>query len=144
MVNLRGGEPSDPIPVVLRIAALPDGSVEWRTVYNDDEVRGLRDYRVLPDRADPSRFTLDEQNGILLDLRLLGDVLVGPFEVGGQHLVSRYSIESDGTLRHEVLVWSADSARVTTGTGPAGEGGMPVTSFEATSIQRTTLRRVAG
>lgn len=145
MVNLRGGSvASEPIPVEVRIRPLADGTIEWRTVYDRDLVRGLRDYRMVPDPDDPSSFTLDEQNGILLSVRLMEDVLIAPFEVGGQYLLSRYSLESDGSLRHEVILWSEDSASVTTGRGPAGEQGMPVSSFRGSSIQRTVLRRVEG
>lgn len=134
MVNLRGEQASAPIPVELRIHPLEDGTYEWRTLYAKDLERGLKDYRVLPDASDPTRFTMDEQNGILLDLRLLDGVLLAPFEVNGMAFLSRYFLEPDGTLRHEVIVWGGESTETA--------ADMPVISHTVTNVQRTILRRV--
>ncbi len=143
MVNLRGGTSSKPIPVSMRIQPLADGSIEWRTVYNNDLERGLKDYRVIPNPNDPTRFTLDEQNGILLKLRLIDGVLISPFEVGGHYLVSQYTLKDDGSLVHEILVWNAESASTTAATSTAGDDFPQVQAFEISSIQRTIFRRKA-
>ena len=132
---------SDPIPVTLRIARLDDGSIEWRTVYANASIRGLRDYRLIPDAADSTRFVVDEQNGIRLNARLLGGTLVSSFSVGGQFLVSRYTLTGD-RLEHEIVFWPTEDPLTTTGEGPAGEQGMPVDSYTPSGIQRTVLRRI--
>ncbi len=142
MTNVTPAGASAPIPVALRIALLEDGSYEWRTVYNGDVVEGLRDYRLRPDATDSTRFVMDEQNGIRITSRLVGNALLAPFSVGGQFLLSRYTLVDDDHLEHEILFWPTEVSSITTGEGPAGEQGQPVASFEVAGIQRTRLRRV--
>lgn len=143
MVNLRGGKPANPIPVALRIRPLADGTIEWRTLYNNDLDRGLKDYRLIPDPSDSSKYTMDEQNGIMLPLRLLDDVMLGPFELGGLRFLSRYFIDPGHTLRHEVIVWNDETSTTSSIPVPAGTKSTPVISFEVSTVQRTIFRRVS-
>jgi hypothetical protein len=143
MLNLGSGAASDPISVLLLISAFDDGSYEWRTVYGDDLENGLRDYRLVPAPASSSTdFLIDERNGILLQARLLGSSLVTPFRVGNRTFLSRYTLEAEDRLIHEIIFWSDDDPLETMGTGSTGEDGQPVSSMFPGGIQRSVLRRV--
>jgi len=143
MVNLGSGAASDPISVSLRVSPLGDGSYEWRTVYGDDVENGLRDYRLVPAPASSSTdFLIDEQNGILLQARLLGSSLVTPFRVENRTFLSRYTLEAEDRLIHEIIFWSDENPLETMGTGSTGEDGQPVSSMFPGGIQRSVLRRV--
>ncbi|GAB5519557.1 MAG: hypothetical protein RhofKO_18080 [Rhodothermales bacterium] len=141
MVNLTPSDTSAAIPVQLRLTRLPDGVYQFRTVYNDDEQLGLRDYRLIPDDRTAGRFILDEQNGIRLHAQLIAGELITSFQVGDQALVSRYAINQDDQLVHDILFWSTNEPLVTTGTGIAGEGGQPVHTFMPVGVQRTVFSK---
>ena len=42
----------------------------------------MRDYKLIPQTDKPGVFVMDENNGILLDCRLLGNVMFSQFKVG--------------------------------------------------------------
>lgn len=141
MTNLGRSSPSAPISASLVIERTGDGAYAFRTVYNNDEERGLRDYKLVPVKGTSSDFVLDEQNGITLRARLVGGVLVAPFAVGDQRLVSQYRLTDAGVLVHEVLFWSGNDVVTSTGSGPTGENGNPVDSYQLGGIQRTTFTK---
>lgn len=141
MTNLGRSAPSAPIDAVLVIQRDQDGTYSFRTVYNNDEERGLRDYKLVPVAGSSNDFVLDEQNGITLRARLVGGMLIAPFAVGDQRLTSQYGLTAAGTLVHQVLFWSESDVLTTTGTGPAGENGAPVDSYRLSGIQRTTFTK---
>lgn len=144
MMNYNARGESQAIPVTLTIRQLDDGSYLWQTIYNMDEVHGLRDYRLVPVPDSETEFYLDEQNGIRLQARLFGGSLVQPFSVGGQTLVSRFMEDQTDHLVHEILHWPEDGPEVSTGTGANGESGQLVRSFGLGGIQRTVFTRASG
>lgn len=142
MTNHKPGGSSGAIPVSLTIAELPDGSLQFRTVYNEDAINGLRDYRLEPDSSGAHQYILDENNGIRLRAQFISGVLIEAFQVGDQQLTSRYQLDTDGRLVHEVTFWDVTDKMTTTGTGTSGENGTPVHSFIVSGIQRTVLHRI--
>ncbi len=140
MSNLTTDGSGMPIPVRMTIKRLDNGAYVWRTVYNNDDVMGLRDYRLIPDPDRPGHYVTDEQNGILLRTQLIGNELHSAFSVDAQNLTSTYRIQAD-TLIHEVAFWSSDDVETTTGTGVAGEDGKPVLSYLVSGIQRSVMTR---
>jgi hypothetical protein len=131
------------VPIHLSIAreAGPERAWRWREVFNSDTTRGLKDYRLIERDAATGRYAVDERNGVLLEARLIGDVLESVFEVGDQVLASRYQLRGD-TLVHDLSWWPRTPSSRTSGTGPNGEGGMPVMSFEVRGRQRSVMTRV--
>ncbi|MFN9350730.1 MAG: hypothetical protein ACK53A_14070 [Gemmatimonadota bacterium] len=132
------------VPLTLEIR--PDsapGRWIWRTVFNADTVRGLRDYRLLVVDAAAGRYQTDEGNGIVLEDTWVAGALVSVFRVGPQVLESRYAMVGD-TLVHDITWWHPDPTTTTTGRGPNGEGGLPVQSHRVLGRQRATFVRVAG
>lgn len=132
------------IPITLEIR--PDstpGRWIWRTVFNADTVRGLRDYRLVVIDAAAGRYQTDERNGILLDETWIAGTLVSVFRVGEQVLESRYAMVGD-SLVHDITWWSPAPATTTTGRGPNGEQGVPVMSHRILGRQRAAFARVVG
>ena len=141
MTNQRVGANGTPIPVRMHIERLDNSAYVWRTVYNNDEERGLRDYRMIPVAGEPGQFINDEQNGILLRTQHIGGELRSAFEVGTQSLTSVYRLDGD-TLTHEVTFWNSQEYETTTGTGIAGENGEPVYSYVIGGVQKSVMQRV--
>jgi hypothetical protein len=130
------------IPITLEIR--PDstpGRWIWRTVFNADTVRGLRDYRLVVVDAAAGRYQTDERNGIVLDETWVAGALVSVFRVGEQVLESRYAIVGD-SLVHDITWWSPTPSTTTIGRGPNGEQGVPVTSHRVLGRQRAAFARV--
>lgn len=130
------------IPITLEIAREASGQAfRWRTVFNADTVRGLRDYRLLV--RDPTRghYATDEGNGLVLEETFVGGSLLSVFEVGGRVLESRYTLRAD-TLTHDITWWSTTPATTTRGEGANSERGATVRSYRVEGRQRAVLTRV--
>jgi hypothetical protein len=57
-------------------------ALTWRTVFNADTVRGLRDYRLIVRDAARGRYATDERSAILLDETLIAGSLISVFRSG--------------------------------------------------------------
>lgn len=129
------------IPITLTIA--PDsvpGRWIWRTVFNADTVRGLRDYRLLVRDAAAGRYATDEQNGVILEETLVDGSLISVFRVGDQVLESRYTLRGD-TLTHDIVWWKATPTATVRGQGANAEQGAEITSHAIAGRQRAVLTR---
>lgn len=129
------------IPLTLEIAPIAGTrAFTWRTIFNADTVRGLRDYKLL--LVDPARgvYATDEGNGVLLEESYVGGLLVSVFQVGPRVLESRMELRGD-TLVHDITWWSATPARRVTGQGANAEGGTEITSHRVEGRQRAVLTR---
>lgn len=129
------------IPITLDIARTADSKrYMWRTVFNRDTVRGLRDYALVV--VDPARgyYATDEGNGLTLAETLIGDVLESVFQVGGRVLRSSYQLRGD-TLRHQLSWWDAAAIDTMRGSGATGEGGAEVRTFRVAGVQRAVFVR---
>jgi len=130
------------IPITLEIAREASGrTFTWRTVFNADTVRGVRNYRLLV--RDPARghYATDEGNGLVLEETYLAGSLMSVFEVGGRVLESRYTLRAD-TLTHDITWWSASPVSTARGEGANSEGGAAVRSYRVEGRQRATMTRV--
>lgn len=130
---------AEPVPMGIDIAPIKGRDAwTWRITYGEGENAQVRAYELLPGDA-PGRFVVDEKNGVLLDDRLEGNVLVGMFEVGGVTLVSRHELVGADELRFEIVSARSSDPRVSN----AGDPDNPtlVRSFPIAGYQRATLRR---
>jgi hypothetical protein len=130
------GPKKQEVPVTLKIEPLKDGSFAWVATYaGPKEV--VKDYKLVPDPKQPNRFQVDENNGIILDSRLVGNVLYSVFAVEGPAgqapvlLTARYELRGD-VLHLEVT--SAVPAAEKTGKGQ-------VQSYPVTAVQTAELRK---
>lgn len=132
------------IPITLRIAREDTGrALTWRTVFNADTVRGLRDYRLVVRDSARGWYATDERNGLLLDETLIAGSLVSVFQVGPRVLESRYTLRGD-TLTHDITWWSATPAAVQRGTGANAEQGAEVRTFRVDGRQQAVMTRTPG
>lgn len=131
------------VPVVLTIArGAEPGSYRMRHVYNNDTTRGMKDYVLRTIDAAAGRYVTDENNGILIDETYTGGMLVGVFQVGDQVIENRSEIRGDSLIQ-DLIFWRAAVSRTTSGTGPNGERGAPVSSFRIIGRQRSAFVRGA-
>ncbi|MDJ0653563.1 MAG: hypothetical protein QNJ40_05405 [Xanthomonadales bacterium] len=83
------------VEVILEVGVGDDADDDcliWRSTYSEGgEQRQVKDYRLC--RKDDGRFVLDEQNGIVLELSVFGDVIYSAFQYGERTLVVRHAID---------------------------------------------------
>jgi hypothetical protein len=119
------------VPVRLKIGPISGSDdLTWKLTYGTGDNQQTKDYKLVPTKT-AGRFRIDEQNGIVLDARLVGGVLYSQFEVGGSWLTARYELR-DGKLRFEV-----------TSAKPAAEktGGKAVQGYEVGAVQTADLTK---
>lgn len=125
------GKPGS-VPVVLTIRPDGDkGGVTWLVVYGEGKGEVRKDYRLDHDPKRPGRYRLDERNGIVLDARLVGDVLYSQFEVEGRSFTARYE-RAGGAIRMEITAAKPEKDAT---------GGGAVRGLEVTEVQAAELRR---
>ena len=115
MTATNSADKATEVAITLKIEPIKDGdAVAWVVTYGEADKKLVKDYKLLPVAGKAGRFRIDEQNGVVLDARLVGGVLYSHFEVGGSWLTARYELR-DGAMRFEVT--SAKPAAETTGGG---------------------------
>ena len=103
------------VPVALRIEPIKGSSeLTWAITYGEGEKAVVRDYKISPDGENPHRLRIDEKNGVVLEARLVNNVIYSQFSVGGGLVTARYELRGD-TLRFEVT--SSKPAGQKTGQG---------------------------
>lgn len=133
LVNLppRAGAPT--VKVTAQIGPWPTepgACTPWRKTYESSAHPTMtKDYRLCRGAA-AGELYVDEGNGVKLDCRLVGDVLVSPFKYG--RLVLVVTTRLRGEVLEEEIVTFEDK--------PAVEGPL---SLDARGIQRVSLRRVS-
>lgn len=109
-VTLPDGKQPFKTEMTLTIEPLPDGDgVSWAIDYHQEA--GVRAYELLPEKAQPGRYQLDEKNGIVIPNALVGDTLYSSFTVGKAQLITRTRRMPNNTLLFEIMTFpAADSA----------------------------------
>jgi hypothetical protein len=117
------------VPLTLVVAPVDKSdALTWKATYGDGAKAVVKDYKLVPGDK-PGRVRIDEGNGIVLDARLDGGVLLSVFEVGGAVLTSRDELR-DGKLRREVT-----SAKKGAKTGGGVQG------YDVVAVQRAELSK---
>ena len=70
----------------------------WKIIYGEGDKKSVRDYKLVPIKEMPGRFHIDEGNGILLDARLVDNVIYSQFRVGDAMLTARYELRGTALL----------------------------------------------
>lgn len=125
------------VPMELHIHPLKNEvGYQWQIVYGSGDKKNVRNYKLIPQADKPGVFVMDENNGILLDCRLIGNVMFSQFKVGDVLLTSREELR-DGKLFTEIITSRFGSPRVTGDKGKENE----VHSYPLQSIQYATLTK---
>ncbi|MBI4617045.1 MAG: hypothetical protein HY720_25760 [Planctomycetes bacterium] len=123
----------------LRVAPVEGAAAwTWTMVYGEGEEKEVRDYRLVAAPSERGRFVLDEENGIRIDMALVGEVLYGEFEVGSSRIASRFERRGESLLV-EMASYAIPEPRVTQDEG----GANTVRSFRLASVQSGSLTRGA-
>ncbi len=115
----------------------------WTIVYSGAAGRQERAYTLIVKEAAKGLYSIDENNGIVLDARLMGGTLFSHFLIQGSRLTTRDRLEAAGTADEHIsieIVTTIEDQSSPTG----GKDGVPeVQSWSPASIQIATLRRLA-
>ena len=124
------GEGCGQFDATLSVAADGEGAFTWDLTY---EGQATRAYTMLATN-DPRRYVLDENNGILIEYRLVGNQLTGLFTIEGQHIGATWFRSGE---RLDALLPGYDASPSTS----VGPGGVEVDTYLVTSLQRCSLFR---
>ena len=115
------------VPMSLVIETIKESkNYRWQITYGDGDKKSVRNYELVPKEKS---FTLDEKNGIELDMKLLGGVIYSQFDVGQGILSARYELR-DKALHYEI-----------TTTGEATETGGKVKVYAVRTVQSAVLKK---
>ncbi|MES2778763.1 MAG: hypothetical protein V4651_02600 [Bacteroidota bacterium] len=123
------------VPMDLLIKPTADSlAVQWRITYNKQDVR---DYSMRTDDASAGKFVLDEKNGISIDVRRFGNVLLSSFEV------QDYQISDSYEMRGVTMIFTltSSSTNIHTRSGKGTEQSPTVKSMPLNVFQRAVLFR---
>lgn len=114
----------------------------WTIIYAGAQGRQERAYTLIVKDAAKGLYSIDENNGIILDSRYIDGTLFGHFIVQGNRISTRERLENPGTPDEFIsteLVTTIDDQATTTG----GAAGVPeVKTWAPVGVQKATLRRV--
>lgn len=131
VITNKSGKPQE-VPILLKIEPIKDTrEATWAITYEPEKKAVLRNYKLVPAGDKPGQFQIDEQNGILLDARLVNNILYSQFKVGEAILTARYE------LRGERLVFEVTSAQP----APRKTGKGKVHSYPVEVIQAAELTK---
>ncbi|UKN00483.1 hypothetical protein K6119_12150 [Paracrocinitomix mangrovi] len=134
-VNLAGKTAN--FHMELDIELNSDSTYNFTLTYGQDEQQQKRSY--LLKKADQNHYTLDEQNGIELDMNFGNNRLVSVFEVQGNFLHVSY-IKTKKGFKYELS--SSKKAKKTGGEKDANGNEIPaVQSYNTLSFQYATLKK---
>jgi hypothetical protein len=135
VLRMFGDEAVREVPMGLDVLPMPGTPGVWtfRLHYGEGDAAQVRDYRLRLDDERRGWYRIDEQNGIVLAARRVGDELVSVFAVDGASLVSRYRALATG------IEFSLESFDLT-GAAATGNGVRTATRF---AVQRALLLPVA-
>ena len=134
MFDAPGDEKVNTIHMELHISKTDSAGIyNWRIIYIDS-TKDDRRYLLRTIDESAGKYAIDEKDGILLDVSLLGNKLCSRFAVFSSTLDITYQLESDRIIL-EVFSGSDTPERTTYGT----EEKIPVLSFSVKNYQRAYL-----
>ncbi|CAF2637920.1 unnamed protein product [Rotaria sp. Silwood2] len=132
LINYPTRSESSPVDVLTEMGPYPTSDntcAMWRNTYlQDGKVQGVKDYRLCRGQG-ADDLVIDEGNGVKLETRWIGDVLVTPFKYDNLLFISSTRLHGD-ILQEEILIIDDK---------PAIKGPL---SMHARSIQRIETKRV--
>ncbi|MCG8328611.1 MAG: hypothetical protein MI974_13045 [Chitinophagales bacterium] len=128
------------IPMELHILPLDSNQYSWNIIYGEDKEDGLRAYILKTEDPDRGWYTIDEQNGIILDAILISGKLYSRFDVMGSMLLSTVEM-IDNELHYEIISGNMDPLRTTGDTVFEEEAIPEVSSYPIVVRQFAVLRR---
>lgn len=113
------------------------GKYSYTLVYEGDFGRQERAYHLIEQNKERGEYVVDENNGIILDDKVLGNRMYALFEVGGSLLTTFITFEDD-TMIFEIVASNKDDRRVTFADN---EDKTEVISYPISTVQRAVLQK---
>ncbi len=113
------------------------GKYHYTLVYGEGDMRQERKYTLVEEDAENGKFYVDENNGIILDDKAVGNRLYSVFEVQGNLLTTFMTFHEDH-LVFEITVARKEKKRVT---HADNEQKTEVISYPITTVQRAILKK---
>lgn len=123
------------VPMELLVKPTKDSSVvQWKIVYNTQDVR---DYTLRIVDTLAGKYTLDEQNGITVDVRRYGNILMSSFDVQGYQIWDSYEMRGITMI----FTLTSSNTKLHTESGKGTEESPNVVSKPINVFQRAVLFR---
>ena len=113
------------------------GKYTYTLVYGEGETKQIRDYSLLEKNKTKGAYVVDENNGIILDDKVLDNRMYALFEVNNTLLTTFITFEADHMI-FEIIATSKSDKRVTY---TEDEDKTEVISYPITTIQRAVLKK---
>ena len=111
------------------------GSYTYTLVYGEGEQRQERLYTLVSKDPDNGEYIIDENNGIVLNAKILGNRMYCLFEVQGTILTTFITFE-EGHLVFEIAASNRENKNIS---GGQNEASPEVISYPITTVQRAEL-----
>ncbi|WCL80570.1 hypothetical protein PPO43_11385 [Saprospira sp. CCB-QB6] len=130
------------IPCRHEVLPQKSGVWSWKTTYDSTQILPqtvVKDYLLLEDKSQPQgHFILDEQDGILLDMILMGNSFYSQFEVNGSRINTIDRLEG-GLLYKEIVITTKDKVRKSS--AQTGKKTFEVESANSIIVQKAILKK---
>lgn len=114
----------------------------WALTYGPDTIAGRRNYLLKAKDRSRGVWEVDEQNGIFLEGKVVGNTFINVFTVMENTLISSMSVEKDETMKFEIIVYTKESTSKTEDLVYEGENIPAVFSYSITGYQKAVLKKV--
>jgi len=129
---------SQSIPMEFHLQATDASETyEYKLVYIFNGERQVRAYSLIEQNKATGEYIVDENNGIILDDKVIDNRMYALFEVGDNLLTTFISFEKDHMV-FEIAVTNTTKKRVT---NADNEEKTQVTSYPITTVQRAVLQK---
>ena len=126
--------------VMMEFHLLPteiEGKYTYTLVYGEGESKQVREYHLLEKNKEKGTYVVDENNGIVLDDKVIGNRMYALFEVNETLLTTFITFETDH-LVFEIVATPKAKKRVTHAND---EAKTEVISYPITTVQRAVLQK---
>lgn len=114
-----------------------EGIYHYVIIYNVKDNRQERNYTLKVQDVSQGTYTIDENNGILLDAKVLGNKLYSMFEVQGNLLTTNLTF-FENEMIFEITFSNKKAAKLS---GTEGDNFIEVTSYPISTIQKGILQK---
>lgn len=113
------------------------GKYEYKLVYIVNGNRQERNYTLIEQNKESGQYIVDENNGIILDDKVVGNKMYALFEVNGTLLTTFISFGKDHMV-FEIVATNTKDKRIT---HPDEDPNTEVISYPVSTVQRAVLQK---
>jgi hypothetical protein len=135
-LQIEGESGSSTYPMEFHLLPTDSSRVyRYTLIYGEGESRQVRDYSLLEINKDKGMYVVDEQNGILLDDKVVGNRMYSLFEVQGTLLTTFITFETDHMI-FEIVAARGENKKTS---GGQTDSIPRVISYPISTVQRAIL-----